>query len=294
MSQHKENDFIVPFLMVLADKGECDTTTIKNEVGKYITLTPEDLEPYRSRNTSEARYKPLISNLIGHKNKELFKYINSKKINGTNIWFLNDNGIQYVSTIRRDTTKETKHESIIENRENEPISQVETTITHIDEPTVIGDKQIGIPTEKISDSTQSSISPQDQKVIDHVEQGKSNRRFPTTPGLIKSICAIYNYKCAYAILKGEEHHTFLGEAGNPYVEGHHLIPMQASGDFFPRSLDIAENIYPLCPTCHKMIHNGSADEKKEILKTLYDKYIDRLNDKEIYISFENLYEKYYK
>ena len=79
-----------------------------------------------------------------------------------------------------------------------------------------------------------------------------------------------------------------------YTEAHHLIPMCASKDFFPRNLDRPSNIITLCPNCHTLLHHGSEDEKKRILRILYDKYIPGLNRDEIYISFEDLYNKYYK
>lgn len=72
-----------------------------------------------------------------------------------------------------------------------------------------------------------------------------------------------NFSCVV----NEKHNTFLS-GGNNYTEGHHLIPMfqQKNFDF---SLDIVENIVTLCPNCHREVH--FADNKKDILNTLYEK-----------------------
>lgn len=72
-----------------------------------------------------------------------------------------------------------------------------------------------------------------------------------------------NFSCVV----NEKHNTFLS-GGNNYTEGHYLIPMfqQKNFDF---SLDIVENIVTLCPNCHREVH--FADNKKDILNTLYEK-----------------------
>lgn len=58
------------------------------------------------------------------------------------------------------------------------------------------------------------------------------------------------WKCCY----DSSHETFVSENENKnFVEGHHLIPMQHQCDF-EYTIDFADNIIPLCPTCHRRIH----------------------------------------
>ncbi|MGL4971692.1 MAG: HNH endonuclease [Culicoidibacterales bacterium] len=65
----------------------------------------------------------------------------------------------------------------------------------------------------------------------------------------KSI-AIANYQCEI----DNNHPSFIRRTNNEnYTEAHHLIPMNAQGDF-KYSLDIEENIVSLCSNCHNCLH----------------------------------------
>lgn len=60
---------------------------------------------------------------------------------------------------------------------------------------------------------------------------------------------------------GEE--TFITNAGEPYVEFHHLIPFNIA--YGP---DHYLNLFALCPNCHRMIHFIALDNKKEKYENL--------------------------
>lgn len=60
---------------------------------------------------------------------------------------------------------------------------------------------------------------------------------------------------------GEE--TFITNAGEPYVEFHHLIPFNIA--YGP---DHYLNLFALCPNCHRMIHFIALDKKKEKYENL--------------------------
>lgn len=62
---------------------------------------------------------------------------------------------------------------------------------------------------------------------------------------------------------GEE--TFITNAGEPYVEFHHLIPFNIA--YGP---DHYLNLFALCPNCHRMIHFIALDDKKEKYENLSD------------------------
>lgn len=70
-----------------------------------------------------------------------------------------------------------------------------------------------------------------------------------------------------------------------YTEGHHLIPLSFQA-LFDYSLDVEANVVSLCPRCHKLLHYGQ--EKEELLRTLYQKRIERLRICRIAISYEEL------
>lgn len=70
------------------------------------------------------------------------------------------------------------------------------------------------------------------------------------------------------------HKTFNTGKGVQYMEGHHLIPCTAGNaqhfwKEYQKNIDCVENIVCLCPTCHRKIHYGSVDEKREIIRQLY-------------------------
>lgn len=76
-----------------------------------------------------------------------------------------------------------------------------------------------------------------------------------------------NYKCEL----NYNHVTFItNNDGELYIEAHHLIPMAAQ-DYFVNTIDFADNIIALCPTCHREIHHGIERNRKEIILDLYEK-----------------------
>ncbi|WP_127491304.1 MrcB family domain-containing protein [Paenibacillus glycanilyticus] len=66
------------------------------------------------------------------------------------------------------------------------------------------------------------------------------------------------------------HETFIKDDGKPYMEKHHLIPMEYYFNF-DNNVDHHYNIYSLCPNCHRKIHLGLNEDKKKMIIQLYDK-----------------------
>ncbi len=84
---------------------------------------------------------------------------------------------------------------------------------------------------------------------------------------------IEKYKCEY----NPSHNLFNSRHTNlPYLEAHHLIPM-ALQKIIPKKLDTIENIFSLCPYCHRAIHHADKDLTKDIIKRLVDKRPDVLD-----------------
>lgn len=88
------------------------------------------------------------------------------------------------------------------------------------------------------------------------------------------------------------HKTFISVAsGHPFVEGHHLIPLSYQGDF-QYSIDVKENIVALCPNCHRLLHYGPNEEKREILLNFLRDRQHSLLQKGIVIDEETLLSYY--
>jgi len=82
-----------------------------------------------------------------------------------------------------------------------------------------------------------------------------------------------NYKCEVDV----KHNLFLSRATKkPYLEAHHLIPMslQKNNEV---ALDTLNNIYCLCPHCHRAIHLAEKTVTREIVDTLVEKRPEVLN-----------------
>ncbi|API90060.1 hypothetical protein BKP56_12690 [Marinilactibacillus sp. 15R] len=87
------------------------------------------------------------------------------------------------------------------------------------------------------------------------------------------------------------HKTFLMKDGKQYIEAHHLIPMAAQ-QFYENTIDFSDNIVTLCPNCHRKIHNGIKNEKKEMINKLFEKRKDKYYKFGIEISKKELLNYY--
>lgn len=85
-----------------------------------------------------------------------------------------------------------------------------------------------------------------------------------------------NYLCEIEIDVKEKNKLFIEKSTNKnYVEGHHLIPMKYY-DLFQFDLDVEANVVCVCPSCHRLLHYGLDEERKDIIKRLYEKRKERL------------------
>lgn len=83
------------------------------------------------------------------------------------------------------------------------------------------------------------------------------------------------YLCEY----DRDHHSFpRRKTLKPYMEPHHLIPLQFE-DEFENSLDVQANIVSLCSECHNRIHYGAYP--KEMIEKLWIQRKDEINQAEI-------------
>lgn len=84
------------------------------------------------------------------------------------------------------------------------------------------------------------------------------------------------------------HLTFISKSnGKPYMEAHHIVPMAAQ-DYFENTLDFADNIVCLCPTCHRKIHSAREREQQKVLEFLFNKRKDKYYNYGIDINLKKL------
>lgn len=128
------------------------------------------------------------------------------------------------------------------------------------------------------------------KYIKEVPQKKNAKiktsidKWPRNPEISKTALEKADYKCEV----NNEHTTFISRlTERPYMEAHHLIPMNEQ-DKFENNLDVLGNIVCLCSNCHRLLHHGKEKYNNEIIKKLYYEREKSLEDYGIYISLEDL------
>ncbi len=116
-----------------------------------------------------------------------------------------------------------------------------------------------------------SHKPQPKVFIE--KQDAMGRSMPVrNPAKKRNAMILAGYKCE----NNSNHKTFISKGtGKPYVESHHIIPMEYYNDF-KYSLDVEENIVCLCSNCHNEIHYGINNES--IVRKLFEARRELLHD----------------
>jgi 5-methylcytosine-specific restriction endonuclease McrA len=82
----------------------------------------------------------------------------------------------------------------------------------------------------------------------------------------------YQSKCFfdYSAIQSDWHEAgyFLNKKQLRYLEIHHIIKLEHS-HLFKNDINIKENMIPLCPNCHRKLHNAQDDIVKNLLTTIY-------------------------
>ncbi|WP_339192787.1 HNH endonuclease [Paenibacillus sp. FSL W8-1287] len=107
-------------------------------------------------------------------------------------------------------------------------------------------------------------------------------KYPRNPNVALNALKAANYTCE----ANPEHTTFLSVTGKPFAECHHLIPVSLQSKFPEASLDVEENVVVLCPNCHRHVHYGVGQEKRELLDKLWDARNKDLARREIRLSYD--------
>lgn len=260
--QVHENEILIPALKIVKANPGINTTKLIDELEKVVDLYPKDKLILAGRN--DTYFSQTVRNLCGsHLPTNIFgKCVVAEESGKSKTFTINENGIK-----------------LIENNDTEIIQDIvddENYQKEIDEASVYDVESLKEASNRIPTLKETS----------------NVKRYKTDPKIAKTVLAEKKYICENATLIGENHKTFTTKRGVQYQEGHHLVPVKAQKDF-EMNIDRPENIVCLCPICHKAVHNAKKEERIAILKRLYDYKINQLNGAGIYISFEDLYNKYY-
>ena len=121
----------------------------------------------------------------------------------------------------------------------------------------------------------------------------AGRRFKMNPLLGK----IAIKKAYYSCEKDYQHETFISKkTQQKYMEAHHLIPVCFQKEIWDKyhiNIDCVENLVSLCPTCHKAIHYGTKEVRKEMISELFARCVPKYKAIGLNITIEEIF-KFYK
>lgn len=82
-----------------------------------------------------------------------------------------------------------------------------------------------------------------------------------------------HYKCEFE----PSHNLFLSRYSHaPYLEAHHLLPISLQKNY-DKPLDVLDNIFCLCPFCHRAVHHAEKEFARNIIQKLIENRPQVLN-----------------
>lgn len=149
-----------------------------------------------------------------------------------------------------------------------------------------------LETEEIKITENNYINNSKNKPnIDNTNQSSKSQNYNRDPKIGVIARRIANYNCQI----NSSHITFKNIQNNNYVEIHHIIPISLQKHYWSSlsiNIDCLENVIALCPNCHRSIHLGNSNTKKQILKNVYNLKKEKLKEIGIDISYEQLLKFY--
>lgn len=141
--------------------------------------------------------------------------------------------------------------------------------------------------ENHADVNEINIEDKPQNKPEH-RKVNNKKIWIRNPKCASEAVASARYLCEF----DNQHQHFTSKfSQNNYVEAHHLIPMSFQ-EQFDNSLDIHANTVSLCLVCHKKIHFGLFENKRELLDKLFSKRKERLQASGINVDIARLYSYY--
>jgi 5-methylcytosine-specific restriction protein A len=155
----------------------------------------------------------------------------------------------------------------------------------------ITDRNYQEAAQSIKPVEQGSPSTTGPQPLPMMGYAKGVSKYVRSPNVANRALQMANGTCALSTPM-EPHRTFMSRVRKTnYVEAHHLVPFSQQKNF-AYSLDVEENIVALCPTCHKLLHYGTAKEQFSPLKALLHTRHALLRNRGIEVTFNQLKEMY--
>lgn len=100
-------------------------------------------------------------------------------------------------------------------------------------------------------------------------KNKTLNRFKRNPKLKNKVFERDGYTCQCC----GKNQTFFNKSGKQYMEAHHLIPYSKRLDFFNegKNIDVEENVFCVCPECHRAFHFGNEETIKRNVDYIFNK-----------------------
>lgn len=119
--------------------------------------------------------------------------------------------------------------------------------------------------------------PEDDRYVDlvageptdpAVPRRGSSLQYPRDPALARRRFQLAGYRCEF----NPDHELFVARASRrPFLEPHHLVPVSLQAQFSTQNLDRIDNIFALCPWCHRAVHHAEPRLVSEVITTLLDR-----------------------
>ncbi|HEY0670248.1 MAG TPA: HNH endonuclease [Sphingobacteriaceae bacterium] len=191
---------------------------------------------------------------LGHKKRKVLK-LNAKELNHSLI--LKDNRekslLQILKTQYESTLNEIKENDDVSFEE---IKEIDSSISY----------KTSVP---VFEEKESEDNSQDDNILSGFSEGAANVVVLTKyerNTLARNACIeYYGYKCSVCGFDFEE---FYGHLGSGFIHIHHLIPISNIAEEY--EINPINDLRPVCPNCHAMLHKSNppltiSDLKKLII-----------------------------
>jgi len=140
---------------------------------------------------------------------------------------------------------------------------------------------------------QKALLPPGGLPLPPMGQSAGHKKYLRSPAVTARVITNANGVCAFTTASDPHMSFTCGKRHVNYIEGHHLIPFSQQYRF-AFSIDVDENIIPLCPNCHRLLHHAKMSERKKLLSQLLPMRANGLAERLIPVTLNELIGMYGK
>lgn len=254
-----ERELIIPALLVIKDNPKITTTDLIKALELIFKPSGKDIE--RAKNRKDTYFSQKVRNIKSH--DTVSPYVNYSK----NSWELNSEGYKFLE----------ENKNLVESYQS-LIFDVTYKINDVLAASDILSKRV----RKNASTKHKPIIIDENEIISDGGKNKVVKISVVKERSSKLRKAAIEYykddngkiKCSICGFEFTEHY---GDYGKNFIEIHHIKPIcQYEDEDINKTIkDALENLVPLCPNCHRMIHKASELTYKE-----FEKYYAEINKKE--------------